>query len=100
MDTAKPDKAPRRRGCFEREDRQYAITGDIVNECIEKMPGADGIILTSPKYFADILANMKALIERAVFVARANGDMFRRKVGASGVAVRLVRDPKPGPHGW
>jgi multimeric flavodoxin WrbA len=31
---------------------------------------------------------MKALIERAGFVARANDDMFRRKVGASVVAVR------------
>jgi multimeric flavodoxin WrbA len=49
---------------------------------------ADGIILASPTYFADISANMKALIERAGFVSRANGDMFRRKVGASVVAVR------------
>ncbi len=49
---------------------------------------ADGIILASPTYFADISANMKALIERSGFVARANNDMFRRKVGASVVAVR------------
>jgi multimeric flavodoxin WrbA len=74
--------------CFEKKDRQCVITGDIVNECIEKMLKADGIILASPTYFADISANMKALIERAGFVSRANGDMFRRKVGASVVAVR------------
>ncbi|MCX6691815.1 MAG: flavodoxin family protein [Methanoregula sp.] len=74
--------------CFEKKDRQCAIKGDIVNECIEKMLEADGIILASPTYFADISANMKALIERAGFVSRANGDMFRRKVGASVVAVR------------
>ena len=74
--------------CFENKNQRCAITGDIVNECIEKMLGADGIILASPTYFADISANMKALIERAGFVSRANGDMFRRKVGASVVAVR------------
>ena len=74
--------------CFETKDKRCAITADIVNECIEKMLEADGIILASPTYFADISANMKALIERAGFVSRANGDMFRRKVGASVVAVR------------
>jgi multimeric flavodoxin WrbA len=31
---------------------------------------------------------MKALIDRAGFVGRANPDMFRRKVGAAVVAVR------------
>jgi multimeric flavodoxin WrbA len=31
---------------------------------------------------------MKALIERAGFVARVNGDMLQRKVGAAVVAVR------------
>jgi multimeric flavodoxin WrbA len=31
---------------------------------------------------------MKALIDRAGFVARANDDMFQRKVGAAVVAVR------------
>jgi multimeric flavodoxin WrbA len=74
--------------CFKTKDRRCAVTGDIVNECIGKMLEADGIILASPTYFADISANMKALIERAGFVARANDDMFRRKVGASVVAVR------------
>ena len=74
--------------CFETKDKRCAVTGDIVNECIGKMLEADGIILASPTYFADISANMKALIERAGFVSRANGDMFRRKVGASVVAVR------------
>lgn len=31
---------------------------------------------------------MKALIDRAGYVARANADMFKRKVGAAVVAVR------------
>lgn len=74
--------------CFKNKDRRCAVKDDIVNECIEKMIGSDGILLGSPTYFADVSASMKALIERSGMVARANGDMFRRKVGAGVVAVR------------
>jgi multimeric flavodoxin WrbA len=74
--------------CFINRDKQCVIGNDIVNECIEKMLDADGIILTSPTYFADVSTEMKALIDRAGFVAKANDDMFRRKVGAAVVAVR------------
>ena len=74
--------------CFRNQDRRCAIKGDILNECIEKMLEADGIILASPTYFADVSTEMKALIDRAGFVAKANQDMFRRKVGAAVVAVR------------
>ena len=56
--------------------------------CIAKMEAADGIILGSPTYFADVSASMKALIERCGMVVRANGDMLQRKVGAGVVAVR------------
>jgi multimeric flavodoxin WrbA len=74
--------------CFSDQDKRCGMTGDIVNDCIEKMLDADGIILASPVYFADVSTEMKALIDRAGLVAKANGDMFRRKVGASVVAVR------------
>ena len=74
--------------CIEKKDRLCAIADDVVNECIEKMHQSDGIILGSPTYFTDVTAEMKALIDRAGFVSRANGDMFRRKVGAAVVAVR------------
>ena len=60
----------------------------MVNECIEKMFEADGIILASPTYFADLTPELKALIDRAGFVAKANNEMFRYKVGAAVVAVR------------
>lgn len=74
--------------CFSNKDKKCAITDDVVGECIKKMLEADGIILGSPTYFADCSASMKALIERCGMVARANGDMFRRKVGAAVVSVR------------
>jgi multimeric flavodoxin WrbA len=74
--------------CFTAKNRRCAVTGDIVNTCIEKMEEAQAIILGSPTYFADCTAQIKALIDRAGFVSRANGEMFKRKIGASVVAVR------------
>ncbi|MBU1745534.1 MAG: flavodoxin family protein [Proteobacteria bacterium] len=74
--------------CFEKADGHCAVTGDIVNECIDKMRAADGILLGSPTYFSDVTAGMKALIERAGMTARANPGILRRKVGAGVVAVR------------
>jgi len=75
-------------GCFQSKDRRCVLTDDIANTCIEKMVEADGIILASPTYFADMTPELKALIDRSGMVARANGNMLRRKVGAAIVAVR------------
>ncbi len=69
--------------CVEKKNRRCAVDKDIVNSCIEKMIAADGIILASPTYFADMSSELKALIDRSGFVARSNGDMFKRKVGAA-----------------
>ncbi len=74
--------------CFENRDRRCAVSGDVVNDCIGKMDAADGILLGSPTYFTDVTSEMKALIDRAGMVSRANGDMYRRKAGAAVVAVR------------
>jgi len=74
--------------CFENKDKRCSVKNDVVNDCIEKMLEADGIILASPTYFADVSSELKALIDRAGLVAKANGDMFKRKVGAAIVAVR------------
>lgn len=74
--------------CFENKNQRCAVEKDEMNEYIEKMIEADGILLGSPTYFADVTANMKALIERCGMVSRANGDMFKRKAGAAVVAVR------------
>ena len=41
-----------------------------------------------PVYFSDVTAAMKGLIERCGRVARANGNLLMRKVGAAVVAVR------------
>ena len=74
--------------CFKQKDEQCSVDTDPVNEYIAKMAASDGILLGSPVYFADVTANMKALIERCGMVGRANGDLYQRKVGAGVVAVR------------
>jgi multimeric flavodoxin WrbA len=74
--------------CAQNKDNHCALSGDALNGYIEKMLEADGIILGSPTYFADVTAEMKALIDRAGFVSKVNGDILKRKVGAAVVAVR------------
>ena len=63
---------------------------DLFQEIYEKMARADGILLGSPVYTANISANMQAFLERASVV----GDMswgenpLRHKVGAAVTAAR------------
>ena len=76
------------RECSKKKDRRCGQTHDMGNVLIEKMDRADGILLGSPTYVADVTPEIKALIDRACLVGRANGGMFRRKVGAAVVAVR------------
>jgi multimeric flavodoxin WrbA len=74
--------------CFERKDGHCAVSGDIMNDCIDRMHEADGIIIGSPTYFADVTAETKALIDRGGMVGRANYEFYRRKVGTAVVAAR------------
>jgi multimeric flavodoxin WrbA len=76
------------RECSKRKDHRCGQTGDMGNAYIEKMEQADGILLGTPTYVADISPEIKALMDRACLVSKANGGMFRRKVGAAVVAVR------------
>jgi multimeric flavodoxin WrbA len=76
------------RKCSQNKDRRCAQKDDMGNAYIEKMEQADGILLGSPTYVADISPEIKALIDRACLVSKANGGLFRRKVGAAVVAVR------------
>ena len=76
------------RQCFQNKNGRCVQDKDIVNACIEKMRKADGIILASPTYFADVSPELKALIDRGGFVAMANDRFMKRKVGAAVVAVR------------
>jgi multimeric flavodoxin WrbA len=74
--------------CLATKNARCAIADDPVNDYIAAMREADGIILASPTYFADVTSELKALIDRAGMTSRANGDLFKRKAGAAIVAVR------------
>jgi multimeric flavodoxin WrbA len=69
--------------CHENQDRRCAVKNDAANEYIGKILGAEGLVLGSPVYYQDVTPEMKALIDRAGFVAGANGRMYRYKVGAA-----------------
>lgn len=74
--------------CKEIQDGRCHIKNDHLNLCIEKMIEADGIIIGSPVYFADVTTEVKALIDVAGYVTRANNFSLKRKVGAGIIAVR------------
>lgn len=74
-------------GCAKNKNERCVID-DEVNEIIQKMKAADGIIIGSPVYYASIAGTMKCFLDRAFYTASANGGLFRHKVGASVVAVR------------
>ncbi len=60
----------------------------IFNFRLQQIKEADGIILGSPVYYAGIAGTMKCFLDRAFYVAGANGGLFRQKVAAAVVAVR------------
>lgn len=74
--------------CGEKKNMKCIQDKDIFNEIMEKMVRADALILGSPTYFTDVTAEMKALLDRAGYVALANGRIFKGKIGAAVVAVR------------
>ena len=74
--------------CKEIHDARCHIKNNHLNFCIEKMLEADGIIIGTPVYFADVTPETKALMDVAGYVTRANGHLLKRKVGAEVIAVR------------
>jgi multimeric flavodoxin WrbA len=73
--------------CAENQDGKCIIKDDV-NEWIDKIREADGLLLGSPVHFAGIDGALKSFLDRAFLVAGVNGSLFRHKVGAGIVAVR------------
>ena len=74
--------------CLKKQDECCVLKGDPVNEWIQMMKKADGILIGSPVYFSGVAGTMKSFLDRAFFVTGVNGVMLRHKVGAAVVAVR------------
>ncbi|KGK87729.1 2-amino-4-deoxychorismate dehydrogenase [bioreactor metagenome] len=75
-------------GCSRNMNERCVIENDEVNEWIQKMKEADGIILGSPVHYSAIAGTMKSFLDRAFLVTSVNSGILRHKVGASVVAVR------------
>lgn len=74
--------------CMQNQDKQCAQKDDRLNELISRLEQADGIVLGSPVYFAQVSGQMKNFIDRSGLVCSVNGGLLKHKVGASVVAVR------------
>ena len=74
--------------CAKNKDKRCSITVDRINDYIEKISKADGIVIGSPTYFANVSAPIKAFIDRVGLVSKVNGHILYRKIGAAVVAVR------------
>lgn len=71
-----------------RDGHCHGYRDDRLNDYIDKMLAAEGVIIGSPVYFADVTAATKALIERVGYASRRSGNPLRHKVGAAVVALR------------
>lgn len=69
--------------CKRNMDEKCIMGDDRLNEYVQKVKAADGILIGSPVYFGSMTAQTKALIDRLGYIAMANGAMFKRKVGAA-----------------
>ncbi|KAF1085395.1 2-amino-4-deoxychorismate dehydrogenase [Sporotomaculum syntrophicum] len=74
--------------CIANKNEECVLPGDEVNEWIQKMKNADGIIFGAPVHYSSIGATMKAFLDRAFYVTGINNNMLRHKVAVGVVAVR------------
>ncbi len=75
-------------GACIKNKNEKCIIDDEVNEAIQKIKEADGLLLGSPVHYSAIGGAMKSFLDRVFYVAGVNGSLFRHKVGAAVVAVR------------
>ncbi|MDD2335984.1 MAG: flavodoxin family protein [Geobacteraceae bacterium] len=73
--------------CKKTKDGTCVLKDDPVDEWINKC-GRLTELFWYPTYFADISSERKALIDRSGYLAKANGEVFRRKVNAAVIAAR------------
>jgi len=69
--------------CSINKDEKCSVTNDDLNQYIQPMKMADGIIIGSPVYYSGIAGTMKCFLDRAFYVSGANGNLFRHKVGCA-----------------
>ena len=74
--------------CIVNRDEKCIIKTDNLNQWIQQIKEADGIIIGSPVYYSGIPGTMKSFLDRLFYVSGSNGNLFRQKVAAAVAAVR------------
>jgi multimeric flavodoxin WrbA len=74
--------------CKTNMNEKCVIKSDELNQWVQQIKNADGIILGSPVYYSGIAGPMKCFLDRLFYVAGSNGGLFRQKIAAAVVAVR------------
>ena len=75
--------------CYQLKDGNCVLgDADGMNEWVEKIKAADGILLGSPVHFSGISGAMKCFCDRLAYAAGACDQVLYHKVGAAIVAVR------------
>ncbi len=68
--------------CSLRGDGRCINENDALNEYLDKLLEADGIILASPVYYGSMTSMMKIFLERIGLPSKYANNQLRRKVGA------------------
>jgi len=66
------------------------VLDDDFDPIFRSMIDADGFIVGSPVYFGSATAELTALLDRAGYVARKNGNLFARKIGGAVAVARRI----------
>lgn len=74
--------------CGKRQDRRCSTDSDDFHDIFARMLEAEIVIVGSPVYFGSATPQMMALLDRAGYVARKNGNLFSRKLGGPVVVAR------------
>jgi len=74
--------------CMACKEKEICTIKDDLFPIYLRMKEAEGIILASPVYYGSATALIKALMERAGYIARWNGEPFQGKVGGPLVVAR------------
>jgi multimeric flavodoxin WrbA len=67
--------------CRKMQDMTCVIKDDDFHEVFNKMLEADILITGSPVYFGSATPEIMALLDRAGYIARGNGNPFSRRIG-------------------
>ena len=77
------------RACFACKGKGNCVfRDDAFSGIFAKLCAADGVLLGSPVYTANVTSRMQAFLERAAIVVATNPGLLRHKVGAAVAAVR------------